>query len=119
MLYGKQRFDASVTSVYIEVVATLDARVPEHHRRPTGFTVMRLLAGLAIACVSLLAGIFVGGWIAFETPYWRSFRGAVEGLPVVSALHVGIALFVVAVGIGVVVAYRRPPKQRSVRRKTR
>lgn len=52
--------------------------------------------------LSLVGGIVIGGWIAFETPYWQEFRSLVEGVPVGSALSIGIVLFVAAAGIGLV-----------------
>jgi hypothetical protein len=64
-------------------------------RRATGST---LAVGGATAA-ALVAGVWVGGWIAFETDHWQGFKSLVEGAPVGSALHVGLLFFLVAVGL--------------------
>lgn len=63
---------------------------------------------LISASLSLVGGIAIGGWIAFETPYWQAFRSLVEGVPVGSALSLGIVLVVAAAGVGLVTVLRTP-----------
>jgi hypothetical protein len=68
--------------------------------------VMTVSTMLTSAMLSLVGGIVIGGWIAFETPYWQAFRRLVEGIPIGSALLLGLVLFVVATGIGLVITYK-------------
>ena len=62
---------------------------------------------LVAASVGLCAGVFVGGWLAFDTRHWELFRAIVDGTPVVSFLHIGLFLFVLAVLFGTGVASAR------------
>ncbi|EJN57098.1 hypothetical protein [Halogranum rubrum] len=58
---------------------------------------VRLLGTGLLAATALLGGVFVGGWLAFQTPYWRAFKALVEGLPLLSGLHLGILLLLVGI----------------------
>lgn len=69
---------------------------------------MVVMSTLVSASLSLVGGVAIGGWIAFETPYWQAFRSLVEGVPVGSALFFGIVLFVAAAGVGFVTVLGTP-----------
>jgi hypothetical protein len=57
-----------------------------------------LLSHLVVAAASALAGVVLGGWLAFETGYWRGFKSLIEGVSG-GALVVGLALVAIAVGV--------------------
>lgn len=59
-----------------------------------------LLSHLAVGATSLLAGVVLGGWLAFETGHWRAFRSFVEGSAAVGVtLAVGLCLLALAVSL--------------------
>ena len=74
-------------------------------QRPSGGTALGLLGDALLALLALLGGVAIGGWLAFETAQWEGFKAFVEGLPVLSALHLG--LLSLALGLGAKVALRR------------
>lgn len=67
---------------------------------------------LVAAIIGAAAGFFVGGWLAFDTGHWEEFRYVVDNTPLVSFLHIGIILFVVAVLLGTGVASVSASKSR-------
>jgi predicted permease len=59
-----------------------------------------------VGVTSLLAGVVLGGWLAFETSHWRAFRSAVEGSAAVGVpLAVGLSLLALVVSL--LASYRR------------
>ncbi|SEP23978.1 hypothetical protein SAMN04487948_12542 [Halogranum amylolyticum] len=68
---------------------------PRHGRNES--TAVRLVGTGLLTALTLLGGVAVGGWLAFETSHWRAFKTFVEGLSVLSALHLGLLLVVVGV----------------------
>lgn len=69
-------------------------------------SVATLLSHLVVGVVSLIAGVVLGGWLAFETGYWRAFRAWIEVLGD-GAMALAVGLGLVAVGVSLVVAYAR------------
>jgi hypothetical protein len=66
-----------------------------------------LLASHLVVTVSgLAAGVVLGGWLAFETGYWRGFRAWVESMADTAAL-LAVALLLVAGAVSVATTYRR------------
>lgn len=57
------------------------------------------VAGLAGVLTAAVAGVWLGGWLAFETAYWRGFKSLVESTPADAGLPVGAVLLLVAVGL--------------------
>jgi hypothetical protein len=76
-----------------------------HQTRSPVKHVLTVSSTLTSVVLSLVGGIVIGGWIAFETPYWQEFRRLVEGIPIGSALLLGLVLFVAATGIGLVTTH--------------
>lgn len=64
--------------------------------------VLAFVGTLVATSLSLVGGVLIGGWIAFETPNWRAFRSFIEGMTIGTGQSVGIMLFLIAVGIGLV-----------------
>lgn len=59
-----------------------------------------LLSHLAVGANSLLAGVVLGGWLAFETGYWAGFKSLVEGSAAVGVpLAVGLCLLALALSL--------------------
>jgi hypothetical protein len=73
-------------------------------RTRTESTTARLVGTGLLTLSALLGGVAVGGWLAFQTPYWRAFKAFVEGFPVLSGLQLG--LLVLFVGVGCKLALR-------------
>lgn len=76
---------------------------PSEKQRNT--TVVLLGSHLVVAVTALAAGVVLGGWLAFETGYWRGFRAWVHSLADAAAL-LALGLLVIAVGIGLATTYR-------------
>jgi MFS family permease len=68
-------------------------------RPGTGRTTASAVGSLGAVAVALVAGVLLGGWLAFETAHWRGFKSFVEGVPVGSALHLGVLLALVALAL--------------------
>lgn len=66
-----------------------------------------LLTGLVTTALGTVAGILIGGWLAFEWGGWRGFKSTVENLEVLTALDLGIGLLVLAFLVAVLGAYAR------------
>lgn len=66
------------------------------------------VSSLISTSLSLVGGVAIGGWIAFESSYWQVFRSLVERIPVGSALSLGLVLVVAAAGISFVTALGPP-----------
>jgi hypothetical protein len=49
--------------------------------------------------LALVAGVVLGGWLAFETTHWRGFESLVEGVPIGSAFHFGVLLVLAALAL--------------------
>lgn len=65
-----------------------------------------LLGHLAVAVLSAAGGVILGGWLAFETGYWRGFKAWIEGLgDGATALAVGLLLLAVVVSVGAASAH--------------
>ena len=59
-----------------------------------------LLSHLAVGATSLLAGVVLGGWLAFETRHWEAFKSLVEGSAAVGVtLAVGLCLLALALSL--------------------
>lgn len=64
-----------------------------------------LVSHLAVGVLSAVGGLALGGWIAFETGYWVTFKAWVEGVRV-GALTLAAGLLVLALLVGLAVAVR-------------
>ncbi|MFC4358422.1 hypothetical protein ACFO0N_10770 [Halobium salinum] len=79
-------------------------RSPSTRRGNTAATPATATAGaLGAVAVAVVAGVPVGGWLAFETAYWRGFKSVVEGAPLGGLSVTGLLLLV---AVGLVVASR-------------
>lgn len=78
---------------------------PTDQREASGLPV--LLTGLATTALGAVAGVLIGGWLAFEWGGWRGFKNTVENLDVVTALDLGIGVLVLALLVAVMGAYAR------------
>jgi hypothetical protein len=67
--------------------------------------VVLLASHLVVAVSALFAGVVLGGWLAFETGYWRGFRAWVNSLADAAAL-IAVALLLIAGAVSVVTTYR-------------
>jgi len=67
--------------------------------------VVLLASHLVVAVSALAAGVVLGGWLAFETGYWRDFRAWVESMADTAAL-LAVALLLVAAAVSVATTYR-------------
>lgn len=65
-----------------------------------------LVSHLVVAVTALAAGVVTGGWLAFETGYWRAFKGWIEGLGGAATLLV-LGLLAVAVAVTALATYGR------------
>lgn len=79
--------------------------VPSDRRETSGLAV--LLTSVVTTALGAVAGVLIGGWLAFETPRWRGFKRTVENMEVLTALDLGVGLLVLALLIGGLVAYAR------------
>jgi len=67
--------------------------------------VVLLASHLVVAASALFAGVVLGGWLAFETGYWRGFRAWVNSLADAAAL-IAVALLLIAGAVSMVTTYR-------------
>lgn len=65
-----------------------------------------LLSHLAVGVLSLLAGVALGGWLAFETGRWEAFKSLVEG-SAVGAFTFAVGLCLLALLVSALATYRR------------
>lgn len=65
-----------------------------------------LASHLLVAIAALGAGVVLGGWVAFETGDWRSFKAGIESLSGL-AIPLVVGLLTLAVGTGAAAAYTR------------
>lgn len=65
---------------------------------------------LAVGLTSLLAGVILGGWLAFETGHWRAFKGWIEGLGGAATLLV-VGLLAVTVAVTALATYGRASRR--------
>lgn len=78
----------------------------ENNDSNTTNAVALLASHLVVAVTALVAGVVLGGWLAFETGYWRDFRAWVESMADTAAL-LAIALLLVAAAVSVATTYHR------------
>lgn len=67
--------------------------------------VVLLASHLVVAVSALAAGVVLGGWLAFETGYWRGFRAWVNSMADAAAL-LAVALLLIAGAVSLAAAYR-------------
>lgn len=67
----------------------------------TGIDATAAAATTAAATIAALAGTIYGGHLAFETGRWRTFKAWIEGVPAVAASDLAVALFALALVIGI------------------
>jgi uncharacterized membrane protein len=80
---------------------------PEFDTGPDTTTVVASLAShLLVALTALVAGVVTGGWIAFETGYWRGFKDTIEGLAG-GGLPLVVALLAVTAVVTLLATYRQ------------
>lgn len=73
----------------------------DRDRTARRFSVL-LLGYLIVTIISVVGGVLIGGWLAFETDHWQEFKVMIEGLGD-GAVLLAVGLVVVAVVVGLVI----------------